>query len=66
MDELNEPVKVLGSDCFVLLVKVVDIAIQNLNKEFDGHGGVHASVCDTEGTLEAFQNPLSITVKLLI
>lgn len=65
MDEFNEPVEVLGSDSFVLLVEIVDIAIQNLNKKFDGHGSVHASVCDAEGPLEAFQNPLSITVKLL-
>ena len=65
MDELDESIKVLGSDGLVLLVEVVDIAIQDFNEEFDGHGGVHASVCDTEGTLEAFKNPLSITVELL-
>lgn len=33
MDKFNQPVEVLGGDCFVLLVEVVDIAVEDLDEE---------------------------------
>jgi hypothetical protein len=36
-----------------LLVKVIDISIKDLHEEFDRYGGVHTSVCNAEGALEA-------------
>jgi len=36
---------------FILLVKVVDVLVQDLDKELDRHCGIHAGVGDTEGTL---------------
>lgn len=65
MDELDEPVEVLGRDGFVLLIEVVDIAVEDLDEEFDGYGGVHACVCDAEGTLETFEDAFAIAVELL-
>jgi hypothetical protein len=35
----------------VLLVKVVHVSVQDLDKEFDGYGRVHACVGDTERAL---------------
>lgn len=65
MDELNEAVEVLGRDSFVLLVKVVDVAVENLDEEFDRDSGVHASICDAESTLEAFEDAFAVAVELL-
>lgn len=65
IDELYEPVEVLGRDGLVLLVKVVDVAVEDLDEEFDGYGGVHAGVCDAEGTLETFEDTFAIAVELL-
>jgi hypothetical protein len=48
-----------------LLVEVVDVAVQNLDEELHGNGRVHAGISHTESTLEALENPFSITVELL-
>jgi len=66
MDELDEAVEVLGRDGFVLLVKVVDVAVEDLDEEFNRDGGVHASVCDAESTLEAFEDALAVAVELSV
>ena len=36
---------------FILLIKVVDVAVEDFDKEFDGHCSIHASVGDAEGPL---------------
>lgn len=49
---------------FVLLVKVVDVAVQDLDKELDRNSGIHARVRDTESALEALEDSLAIAVQL--
>lgn len=66
VDELDEAIEVLCRDGLVLLVEVVDVAIEDLDEEFDGDGGVHAGVCDAEGTLEAFKDAFAVAVELLV
>lgn len=39
---------------FISLVKVVDISVQDLDKELDGCGCLHARVCYPKGALETF------------
>lgn len=64
VDEFDEAIKVLCCDGIVFLVEVVDVSVEDLDEQFDGYGGVHAGVCDSESTLEAFQNALTVTVDL--
>jgi hypothetical protein len=40
-----------GTYGFILLVKVINVAIQYLHKELDGHGGVHARICYPQSAL---------------
>ena len=71
---LTEPVsassplrRILDRVCshgIVLLVEVVDVAIQDFDEKLDRDGGVHACVCDTESALEAFENALAVAVGL--
>jgi hypothetical protein len=35
----------------ILLIKVIDVAIQDLNEKLYGYGSVHASVRNTKSTL---------------
>lgn len=49
---------------FVLLVKVVDISIKDLNKKFDRNSRVHASVSDSESSLQALQHTFAVSVEL--
>lgn len=49
---------------FVLLVKVVDVAVQDLDKELNGGGRLHARVGDTESALETLENAFSVAVEL--
>ena len=49
---------------FVLLVKVVHVAIENLDKELDGDGGVHTCVGNSESPLQAFQDTLAVAIQL--
>lgn len=65
VDELNEAVEVLSRDGLILLVEVVDVAVEDLDEELDGDGGVHAGICNAEGTLEAFEDAFAIAVELL-
>lgn len=66
VNELNKTVEVLGCDSFVLLVEVINVAVEDLDEEFDGHGGVHASVGDSESPLKAFKDALAVTVELQV
>lgn len=50
----------------VLLIEIVHISIQNLDKQLDGRGRFHARVCDAEGPLETLQDALPVTVQLRI
>lgn len=34
VDELNQPIEILGRHSFVLLVEVIDVAVQNLDEQF--------------------------------
>lgn len=65
VDEFDKAVEVFDRDGFVLLVEVVDVAVENLDEEFHGHGGVHAGVCDAEGSLEALEDALAVAVELI-
>ena len=64
VDELDQAVQVLGRDGIILLVEVVDVAIEDLNKELHRHGRIHTGVCDTESALEAFEDALAVAVEL--
>ena len=64
MDELDQAVQVFRRDGLVLLVEVVDVAIQDLDEEFYRYGGVHAGVGDAEGALEAFEDAFAVAVEL--
>lgn len=64
MYQLDQPIQVLRSHSLVLLVEVVDVAVQDLDEELDGDGGVHAGVCDSEGALEALEDALAVAVGL--
>lgn len=64
MNELDESVDILDRHSLILLVEVVDVAVQDLDKKFDRDAGIHAGICNTEGTLETFKDALAITVKL--
>ena len=65
MYQLNQPIQILRRYSIVFLVKVVDVAVQDLHEELDGDGGVHAGVGDAEGTLEAFEDALAVAVGLV-
>lgn len=64
VDELDETVEVLGGDGLVLLVKVVDVTVEDLDKELDGNSSVHAGICDSQSALETLEDSFPITVEL--
>ena len=64
LDQLDQAVDVFGRDGLVLLVEVVDVAVEDLDEELDAHGGVHAGVGDAEGALQAFEDALAVAVGL--
>lgn len=64
VDELDETVEVLGGDGLVLLVKVVDVSVEDLDKEFDGNSSVHAGICDSQSALETLEDSFPITIEL--
>ncbi len=64
MDQLNQPIQILRRHGLVLLVKIVNVSIQDFDEEFDGDGGVHAGVGDAEGTLEALEDAFAVAVEL--
>ena len=49
---------------FILLIEVIDIAVQNFDEELHGHRSVHAGVCDAKSALEAFENAFAVSVEL--
>jgi len=59
-DQVNEPADVLDSDCLVLLLKIVDVAVEDLDKELDVEARLHARVGDLEGLLEALEHPPAV------
>lgn len=66
VDQLDQPVQVLGRDRLVLLVEVVHVAVQDLDEELHGDGRVHAGVGDAERALEAFEDALAVAVELFL
>ena len=64
VDQLDQAVQVFRRDRLILLVEVVDVAVQDLDEEFYRYGGVHAGVGDAEGELEAFQDAFAVAVEL--
>lgn len=64
VNEFDETIQVLGSDSLVLLVEIVDIAVENFHKELDGDSGVHTGVGHTEGALEALEDSFAVAVEL--
>lgn len=64
VDQLDQAVQVFRRDGLVLLIEVVDVAVQDLDEEFYRYGGVHAGVGDAEGALEAFQDAFAVAVEL--
>lgn len=64
MDELDEAVEVFDCDGLVLLVEVVDVAVEDFDEEFYRYGGVHAGVGDAESSLEAFEDSFAVAVEL--
>jgi hypothetical protein len=47
-----------------LLIKVVDVAVENLDEQLDADGGVHACVGDAERALETFEDAFAVAVEL--
>lgn len=64
MDELDQPIQVLSSDGLVLLIEVVDVAVENLDEQLDGDCGVHAGVGNTQCALETLENAFTVAVEL--
>lgn len=64
LDQLNQAVDVFGCDSVVLLVKVVDVAVEDFDEEFDAHSSVHASISNAESTLQALEDTLAVAVGL--
>lgn len=55
----------METHCLVLLIKVVNISVQDLDEEFHRHCCVHAGICNAECSLETFENALSVAVELV-
>ena len=64
VDEFDQAVQVLGGDGFVLLVKVVDVAVEDLDEKLHRHSGVHAGIGNAESTLETLKDSLAVAIKL--
>lgn len=52
------------ADLFVLLVVIVDVAVEDLDEQLDGDSRVHAGVGHAQRALKAFKHTLAITVEL--
>lgn len=66
VDELDQTVEILRGDCLVLLVEVVDVAVEDFHEELDGYSCVHAGICNAEGTLKTLEDSFAIAVELVI
>lgn len=64
MYEFDKSVEVLRRHRVILLIEVVDVAIQNFDEELHGYSGIHTSISNAQGTLEAFKNAFAIAVEL--
>ena len=64
LDQLDQAVDVFGGDCVVLLVEVVDVAVENFDEQLDAHSSVHTSVSNAQGTLQALKYALAVAVRL--
>lgn len=64
VDKLDETIEILRGDVLILLIEVVDVAVENLDEKLDGDSVVHAGIGDTESSLETLQNTLSVAVEL--
>lgn len=64
MDQLDQAVQVFRRDGLVLLIEVVDVAVEDLHEELDRHSGIHAGVGDAEGALETFEDTFAVAVEL--
>ena len=50
----------------VLLIKIVDVTVQNLHEKLDGYGGVHASICYSKCSLQTFKHTLAVPIQLMM
>lgn len=48
----------------IFLVKVIDVAVQDLDEKFDRHGSIHTCVSNPKRTLQAFEDSLAVSVEL--
>lgn len=64
MDKFDEPVKVFYRHGLVLLVEVVDVAIENFDEQLNRYSGIHASISNAERSLEAFEYSFTIAIDL--
>lgn len=64
LDKLDEPVKIFDCHAFVLLIKVIDVAVENLDEQLNGDCNVHAGISNSKGALEAFEHTFAIAVDL--
>src|SRR5436309_13565418 len=51
---------------FVLLIKIVYVAVENFDKQFNGHGSIHACICYAKSALQTLKHPFRITVQLWV
>ena len=49
---------------FVLLVKVVDVAVEDLDEELDGGCRLHTGVGHTQSSLQTLKDTLAVAVQL--
>lgn len=49
----------------ILLLKVINISVQDLYKEFNRHSRVHAGIGNSQSALQTLKNAFSISIKLL-
>lgn len=64
LDQLDQAVDVFGCDSVVLLVEVVDVAVENFDEELDAYGGIHASIGDAKSALKTLEHALAVAVGL--
>ena len=48
----------------VLLIKVVQVSVEDLDEELNRDCRVHACVCDSERTLQTFEDAFTVAVEL--
>ena len=63
--EFDKSIEVFRRHGVVFLIEVVDISIEDLDEEFNGYCSVHAGICDSEGSLETFEDAFAVAVGLV-